>query len=110
MVPPDSPTTSTTGGDTGGDISPISGTAPSFPSVYGPPITALQGGLTPGASGSSTSGVVGSGVTAGSIPGGPVIGRVPGIGVPSGPLSTHQRTGRTPDNEDVSKMLSNLGL
>ncbi|KAF9456146.1 cytoplasmic protein [Collybia nuda] len=35
--PPESPTTST--GDTGGNSSPASATAPSFPSVYGPPMT-----------------------------------------------------------------------
>ena len=35
-LPPDSPTTST--GDTGGNSSPTSATAPSFPSVYGPPV------------------------------------------------------------------------
>ncbi|KAG6845670.1 hypothetical protein H0H87_005877 [Tephrocybe sp. NHM501043] len=34
-LPPDSPTTST--GDTGGNSSPSSATAPSFPSVYAPP-------------------------------------------------------------------------
>lgn len=34
-LPPDSPTNS--GGDTNGNSSPISMTAPSFPSVYGPP-------------------------------------------------------------------------
>lgn len=37
LPPPDSPTTST--GDTGGNSSPNSATAPSFPSVYGPPVT-----------------------------------------------------------------------
>ncbi|RDB29615.1 Meiotically up-regulated gene 60 protein [Hypsizygus marmoreus] len=36
--PPESPTTST--GDTGGNSSPTSATAPSFPSVYGPPMSA----------------------------------------------------------------------
>ncbi|KIM48441.1 hypothetical protein M413DRAFT_22936 [Hebeloma cylindrosporum] len=36
--PPDSPTTST--GGTGGNSSPNSATAPSFPSVYGPPLSA----------------------------------------------------------------------
>jgi hypothetical protein len=35
---PESPTTST--GDTGGNSSPTSATAPSFPSVYGPPMSA----------------------------------------------------------------------
>ncbi|KAF5355949.1 hypothetical protein D9756_004263 [Leucocoprinus leucothites] len=105
VLPPDSPTTSITGGDTGGDISPISGTAPSFPSVYGPPMTAAPqaGGL---ASGGGV-GIVGTGVTAGSVPGGHTGGRL------SGPSPTHQRSGRTPENknsEDVSKMLSNLGL
>ncbi|GLB36375.1 putative K homology RNA-binding domain containing protein [Lyophyllum shimeji] len=35
LPPPESPTTST--GDTGGNSSPSSATAPSFPSVYGPP-------------------------------------------------------------------------
>lgn len=38
LPPPESPTTST--GDTGGNSSPSSATAPSFPSVYGPPMTA----------------------------------------------------------------------
>lgn len=48
---PDSPTTST--GDTGGNSSPSSITAPSFPSVYGPPSrpsgapTAARSGLVP---------------------------------------------------------------
>ncbi|KAK0233391.1 cytoplasmic protein [Armillaria fumosa] len=36
-LPPDSPTTST--GDNGGNSSPTSATAPSFPSVYGPPMS-----------------------------------------------------------------------
>lgn len=36
-VSPESPTTST--GDTGGDSSPASATAPLFPSVYGPPMS-----------------------------------------------------------------------
>ncbi|KAF8078380.1 cytoplasmic protein [Lyophyllum atratum] len=37
LPPPESPTTST--GDTGGNSSPTSATAPSFPSVYGPPMS-----------------------------------------------------------------------
>lgn len=37
LPPPESPTTST--GDTGGNSSPTSVTAPSFPSVYGPPMS-----------------------------------------------------------------------
>ncbi|KAF8649809.1 hypothetical protein AX16_005574 [Volvariella volvacea WC 439] len=40
LGPPESPTTST--GDTGGNSSPTSGTAPSFPSVYGPPGSAAR--------------------------------------------------------------------
>ena len=103
MVPPDSPTTSTAGNDTCGDISPISGTTPSFPSVYGPSSTGVpQAGLTP------TAGcIVGSSITASGIP--PI---VPSVTRLSGPSPTRQRPGRTPDNssEDVSKMLSNLGL
>ena len=104
MAPPDSPT-STMGGDTGGDISPISGTAPSFPSVYGPSPTGIpQVNLT-----SATSGVgaVGSGVIATSIP--PVL---PTAARLSGPSPTRQRSGRTPNNrpQDVSKMLFGLGL
>lgn len=39
---PESPTTST-GGGTGGDSSPTSATAPSFPSVYGPRSSAVIG-------------------------------------------------------------------
>jgi len=42
-LPPDSPTTST--GDTGGNSSPNSVTAPSFPSVYGPPLSARSSGV-----------------------------------------------------------------
>ena len=42
-LPPDSPTTST--GDTGGNSSPNSATAPSFPSVYGPPLSARSSGV-----------------------------------------------------------------
>jgi len=103
MVPPDSPTTSTAGNDTCGDISPISGTTPSFPSVYGPSSTGVpQASLTP------TAGcIVGSCITASGIP-----SIVPSAARLSGPSPTRQRPGRTPDNnsEDVSKMLSNLGL
>ncbi len=107
MVPPDSPTTSTTGGDTGGNSSPISVTAPSFPSVYGPPGGGPQTtSLAPG--GPSA---VGLGATA---VGGPICStgvRLSAMG-PSGSAgpNAHQRSGRTPDNEDVSKMFSNLGL
>jgi len=40
---PESPTTST--GGTGGNSSPSSVTAPSFPSVYGPPLSARSSGI-----------------------------------------------------------------
>lgn len=40
---PESPTTST--GGTGGNSSPNSVTAPSFPSVYGPPLSARSSGI-----------------------------------------------------------------
>ncbi|KAJ3508062.1 hypothetical protein NLJ89_g5961 [Agrocybe chaxingu] len=43
VIPPDSPTTST--GDTGGNSSPNSATAPSFPTVYGPPLSARSSGI-----------------------------------------------------------------
>ncbi|KAF8559398.1 cytoplasmic protein [Imleria badia] len=42
LQPPESPTTST-GGGTGGNSSPTSATAPSFPSVYGPRSLAVTG-------------------------------------------------------------------
>lgn len=42
LQPPESPTTST-GGGTGGNSSPTSATAPSFPSVYGPRSSAVIG-------------------------------------------------------------------
>lgn len=42
LQPPESPTTST-GGGTGGNSSPTSATAPSFPSVYGPRASAVTG-------------------------------------------------------------------
>ncbi|KAF8168337.1 cytoplasmic protein [Crassisporium funariophilum] len=42
--PPESPTTST-GGGTGNNSSPTSATAPSFPSVYGPPLSARSSGV-----------------------------------------------------------------
>jgi hypothetical protein len=42
LQPPESPTTST-GGGTGGNSSPTSATAPSFPSVYGPRSSAVTG-------------------------------------------------------------------
>ncbi|KAI9572663.1 cytoplasmic protein [Boletus coccyginus] len=42
LQPPESPTTST-GGGTGGNSSPTSATAPSFPSVYGPRTSAVTG-------------------------------------------------------------------
>lgn len=98
MIPPDSPTTSTAGGDTGGNSSPISMTAPSFPSVYGPP---LGGGSQTANLGSNMSGGPTCSPTA----------RLSSMGSLSGTTApTHQRSGRTPDNEDVSKMFSNLGL
>jgi hypothetical protein len=42
---PESPTTPT--GDTGGNSSPASATAPSFPSVYGPPMSARSAVIGP---------------------------------------------------------------
>ncbi|KAF9451773.1 hypothetical protein P691DRAFT_662387 [Macrolepiota fuliginosa MF-IS2] len=114
LVPPDSPTTSTAGGDTGGNSSPISGTAPSFPSVYGPPMTG-GGGSQAGTLTSSTSGASSVGLVVGSISGGSTGGRLSTVGATTGPSGssgapTHQRSGRTPDNEDVTKMFSNLGF
>jgi hypothetical protein len=72
--PPDSPTTST--GGTGGNSSPNSATAPSFPSVYGPPLSARS------------SAVFGS-------------------------TTTQSTRGSTLDDEavdEVSRVISNLGL
>ncbi|KAH7911222.1 cytoplasmic protein [Hygrophoropsis aurantiaca] len=69
LPPPESPTTST-GGGTGGDSSPTSATAPSFPSVYGPRSSAVIG-------------------------------------------SSSQRSARTREEEvveEVSRVMSNLGL
>jgi len=43
LVPPDSPTNSV--GDTGPSSSPTSATAPSFPSVYGPPSSVRPSGI-----------------------------------------------------------------
>lgn len=120
MVPPDSPTTSTAGGDTGGDSSPISGTAPSFPSVYGPPMTGAPqaGGLASSTTGSGVGVGVGGAVTAaGNVPSATSSGRLTGVGAAPGTsgtsgstMPTHQRSGRTPDNDDVTKMFSSLGL
>lgn len=118
MAPPESPTTSTAGADTGGNSSPVSVTAPSFPSVYGTPVTGgpQAGSLTSNPPGGGV-GVGGTGAPAGSVPSGaagpaggrlPVVGATPGPSGSSGP--THQRSGRTPDNEDVTKMFSNLVL
>ncbi|KAF8971577.1 cytoplasmic protein [Flammula alnicola] len=74
LLPPESPTTST--GGTGGNSSPNSATAPSFPSVYGPPLSARS------------SGVFGS-------------------------TSSQSRSGQAHDDDDVdevSRVISNLGL
>ncbi|EKM83401.1 hypothetical protein AGABI1DRAFT_65960 [Agaricus bisporus var. burnettii JB137-S8] len=113
MIPPDSPTTSTAGGDTGENSSPISGTAPSFPSVYGPPMTSAPQptGLTTGTTvtGIPTTGGLPSAVTVGRLSSG--VGAQPGISNTSGPtMPTHQNSSRTSDDENVSKMFSNLGL
>jgi hypothetical protein len=118
MIPPDSPTTSTAGGDTGGNSSPISGTAPSFPSVYGPPmtvapqptgLTSCNTGIAIPTTGISTTGTAASGVTVGRLSGN--VGTQPGTSSTSGTtIPSHQGSGRTPDDDDVSKMFSSLGL